>query len=636
MWEDSVKFFMAELLRNNLRVVFTSLSFFSLYYIAGEIMERKVNTMDNKVEENNVLFASGDGTAENPFVILDANGLKRISDQLSAHYKLGADIDRGGEAFTPIGNTKAAFTGSLDGGGHAVRNLKVSAGGYAGLFGKTSYAVIKNLRIEGAEVESTGAYAGILAGDMNGGSVSGCVLRGDVTGSSYTGGLAGNVASSIIMGCRVLGKVGGTSNTGGITGQLAGSNAKLQESCVEGNITGNAYVGGLIGQLSGSIIDCYMKGSVTSTSNSNYTGGLTGYSKSAAIKNSYASVQVSSKGQGLAYVYSSTTIQNSYFDSDIAEKTTPAGQARTTEQMHSKDTYEGWDMERIWEDQEGFCPILRKIEFFKNQLFELQVYNRTWHSAIVKWKAIANVAEYEMYFENAMKKLTETEIFIEDLSPDTDYELKAMAKLDDTTYVVSKVLKLKTRKISDVKGLHCTDKGENRITLTWAPIADARGYEVICNETIMLTDTNTCTLTELSADVPYVIYVRALLMDGGELASRPIVEKIYELIPQTDYAKEFIAKCEGQTWFIDEVENLLNQKGKSICTVKSRNDFAAIYALELSDRGISGQIPSAIGELFQLRYLYLANNDLSGQIPEEIASLAYLTDQDLSGNHFAV
>ena len=114
----------------------------------------------------------------------------------------------------------------------------------------------------------------------------------------------------------------------------------------------------------------------------------------------------------------------------------------------------------------------------------------------------------------------------------------------------------------------------------------------------------------------------------------PIVEKIYELESQTDYAREFLTKCEGQTWFIDEVENLLNQKGKSICTVSSKDDFAAIYALNLSGRGISGQIPLAIGELYQLRYLYLANNNLSGQLPKEIDTLAYLIGQDLSGNQF--
>lgn len=45
--------------------------------------------MDTNLEENRVLFAAGDGTAENPFVILDRDGLEAVSDNLSAHYKLG-------------------------------------------------------------------------------------------------------------------------------------------------------------------------------------------------------------------------------------------------------------------------------------------------------------------------------------------------------------------------------------------------------------------------------------------------------------------------------------------------------------------------------------------------------------------
>ena len=336
----------------------------------------------------------------------------------------------------------------------------------------------------------------------------------------------------------------------------------------------------------------------------------------------------------MVYVYSSTTIQNSFFDSDIAGKTSPASQARTTQQMFSKDTYTGWDMESIWEHKEGAYPLLRKIEFLNNQFFELQVYNRTWHSVIIRWAAILGVSEYELHFKGEVRKLSEPEVFIGDLVPDTDYELKVIAKLDDSIQVASQILKLRTRKISSIKGIHSTHKEENSITFTWDQIADAKGYEVTYGENVILTNTNTCTLTELNKDEPYVISVKALLMDGGELISRPIMEKVYELAPQTDYASEFLAKCEGQTWFIDEVESLLNQKGKSICTVNSRNDFAAIYALNLSGRGISGQVPAAIGELYQLRYLYLADNNLSGQLPEEIDALEYLIVQDLSGNQF--
>ena len=603
----------------------------------------------------------GDGTEGNPYRIGTGGGLKSIMYELSGKYLMVNDIDLMGETFTPIGTSSLYFSGTLDGDGHAVRGLKVAAEGYAGLFGKASGAAFKDLTIEEAEVESTKSYVGILAGYLSGGNVLRCNVQGSVSGKEYVGGIAGYASGGNIIGCQVLGELIGSSYTGGILGILTGNSGKLQGCSWEGIVRGGANaggltgnltsgnifscfartdvegtenVGGLVGELMGRVEDSYAIGKVASKTGKNTIGGIAGYSKSSTIKNSYASAQISSNGQGLAYVYSFTTIQNSFFDSDIAGKTSPASQARTTQQMFSKDTYTGWDMESIWEHEEGAYPLLRKIEFLKNQLFELQVHNRTWHSVIVRWAAISGAAEYELHFKGEVRKLSEPEVFIEDLRPDTDYELKVIAKLDDSIQVTSKILNLRTRKISAVKGFHSMHKEENSITLTWEQIAEAQGYEVIYGDNIILTDTNTCTLTELNNDVPYVISVRALLADGGELISSPIVEKIYELEPQTDYAGEFLAKCEGQTWFIDEVENLLNQKGKSICTVSSKDDFAAIYALNLSGRGISGQIPSAIGELYQLRYLYLADNNLSGQLPKEMDTLAYLISQDLSGNQF--
>lgn len=560
-----------------------------------------------KRKADNGEIIGGDGTEENPYRIRTLGGILCISFELSGSYLLVDDIDLEEISFVPIGTSVESFTGMFDGGGHAVKGLKVSVENYAGLFGTAKGATFKNIRIEDAQIGAASNYAGILVGSLEKGAIFGCYASGDVIGNSYVGGLAGRILDS---------------------------NTKVQESCIEGNITGNSYVGGLVGQLSGSIIDSYVKGSVTSSSNSNYTGGLAGYSSSSTIKNSYALAQISSNGQGLAYVYSSTTIQNSFFDSDIAGKTSPTSQARTTQQMFSKDTYADWDMESIWEYKEGTYPVLRKIEFRRHQFFELDVYKCTWHSAIIRWEAISGVAEYELHFNGEVRRISESEVFIEDLIPDTDYEFKVIAKLDDSIQVTSQILKLRTRKISSIKGLHSTHKEEDSITLTWDQIADAKGYEVTYGENVILTETNTCTLTELNKDEPYVISVKAFLLDGGELISSPIVEKVYELAPQTDYASEFLAKCEGQTWFIDEVENLLNQKGKSICTVNSRNDFAAIYALNLSGRGINGQVPAAIGELCQLRYLYLANNNLSGQLPEEIDTLEYLIGQDLSGNQF--
>ena len=34
--------------------------------------------------------------------------------------------------------------------------------------------------------------------------------------------------------------------------------------------------------------------------------------------------------------------------------------------------------------------------------------------------------------------------------------------------------------------------------------------------------------------------------------------------PQTEYAKRFIAACDGQTWFINEIERLLNAQQRTL------------------------------------------------------------------------
>lgn len=105
--------------------------------------------------------------------------------------------------------------------------------------------------------------------------------------------------------------------------------------------------------------------------------------------------------------------------------------------------------------------------------------------------------------------------------------------------------------------------------------------------------------------------------------------------PQTAYAKQFIEACEGQTWFIDEIERLLNQEQRTLDTVNGPEDFSEIRSLGLKDRNITGKIPSAIGELKELRYLFLSGNHLSGEIPASLYALPKLQNIDLSGNDYS-
>ncbi|MDR0490539.1 MAG: hypothetical protein LBH28_04765 [Oscillospiraceae bacterium] len=108
----------------------------------------------------------------------------------------------------------------------------------------------------------------------------------------------------------------------------------------------------------------------------------------------------------------------------------------------------------------------------------------------------------------------------------------------------------------------------------------------------------------------------------------------YSPAPKTEYAANFIAGCEGQQWFIDEVERLLNANQMTLGAITGSPDLDIITSLVLKDRGTTGKIPKAIGELRELRELVLSGNSLSGELPSELFSLAKLLDIDLAYNAY--
>lgn len=69
----------------------------------------------------------GQGTTESPFLITTAQQLMDIKNNLTAYYRLEADIDLQGISWIPLGNTSLPFKGTLDGNDHVIRNLTVTA-----------------------------------------------------------------------------------------------------------------------------------------------------------------------------------------------------------------------------------------------------------------------------------------------------------------------------------------------------------------------------------------------------------------------------------------------------------------------------------------------------------------------------
>ena len=240
----------------------------------------------------------GKGTAENPYEIRNAEDLKLLAknvnsgtDYAGKYFKQTANIDLKNETnWTPIGTLQGEevrpFQGTFDGGGHQITKLKITGGSYAGLFGYTKGAVIKNCNVTG-EVNGSNYSGGIVGYANDNTHILNCSFQGDVEGTgAYVGGIVGNTSSGCeVSGCFVTGKVEGSESVGGIAGWGAG---KIKNCYALADVTaaGNS-AGGIAGyafDVTITIENCYYSGNV-SAKNYNYAGGIAGTALGGTIQN---------------------------------------------------------------------------------------------------------------------------------------------------------------------------------------------------------------------------------------------------------------------------------------------------------------------------------------------------------------
>ena len=241
-------------------------------------------------------FYGGDGSRGDPFLVGDYDGLKAINNNLAGYYRLIADIDaspstseNGGKGFLPIGST-GGFTGSLDGCDNKVTGLRINrpTADYGGLFGYTNGGNIRDLGLEGADIDG-GQFAGGLVGLMAGASI---ISRVYATG----GDIAGNSATAY-------------TSTGGLVGIMTHT-SRISQSYASLSVSSNstnagAYSGGLVGSMNNtsSVHDSYATGDVRATTaiedEQAASGGLVGsMNDTSSIRNSYATGNVSSQSSG--------------------------------------------------------------------------------------------------------------------------------------------------------------------------------------------------------------------------------------------------------------------------------------------------------------------------------------------------
>jgi len=269
-------------------------------------------------------FASGSGTAEDPFIIRTAAQLMYFRNHVNAtknayqgkHILLDADIDLNHKTFgDPIGSDTRPFYGHFDGNGHRVINMKMESGVYfVGLFGYVVEATIENVTIENSLVKATAANAnaGALVGQGYGCRISNChnintsVTKEDgTTRQNGVGGLIGLVGdngsgsslkNSIIENCTNSGNIRGYIRAGGIWGCSVGSTQTI--ACTNtGNITGVDEAAGGIGGYdygTGVITKCANKqGNIKAVSTA---GGIVGYAQYTQISRCYNTGSVTASG----------------------------------------------------------------------------------------------------------------------------------------------------------------------------------------------------------------------------------------------------------------------------------------------------------------------------------------------------
>lgn len=278
-----------------------------------------------------------------PITINTVQDLQNINNNLSGDYVLGSDINAANVAFWPIGWGIGSFMGSLDGQGHTISNLTISANTRIGLFDTVGPSgTIQNIKLDNVDVSNiapanVGAIAGVNSGTITGVSVSGTVSdQGtgyicNCGGEGYAepggiirvGGIAGSNEGTIASSSSAVSVAGsGTdlAHLGGITGWNTGM---IDQSTATGSVTGGlgggdnaSYtLGGLVGSNYGSITQSSATGTVDHTGSDSDGGGLVGYNNAVGtISQSFATGATQGPGElgGFVGWNQGGTIRNSY------------------------------------------------------------------------------------------------------------------------------------------------------------------------------------------------------------------------------------------------------------------------------------------------------------------------------------
>lgn len=235
-------------------------------------------------DETDVLTA---GEQLSAYEIYNAAGIVWLSGRVTSKnatfegktIKLTEDIDMQGIEWTAIGNEDNPFKGNFDGQHYKINNLTISRDliFFAGLFGQVQDAAIRNVHVVNGKNDVAGEFNGSAAGICGSATnsiISGCSYEGEIGSEKDTvGGIVGSARkNTVIIGCKYSGSITVSSEgnfTGGIVGCVTGDGVTVTACYSDATLVNNQVmprVGGIVGfiiKVQSSITACYYTGEIS-------------------------------------------------------------------------------------------------------------------------------------------------------------------------------------------------------------------------------------------------------------------------------------------------------------------------------------------------------------------------------------
>jgi len=214
--------------------------------------------------QSDAVHMTGAGTNPDPYLVTNIAQLQLALYDLDADYRISQNINADiagyntGSGFNPIGKADHAFTGTLQGLGHILSDLKVNRSGtdYAGLFGVIGAAAeVSDLELLDLHVQGNNHVGGVAG--MNAGHLWNISITGPTTviGVNFVGGFVGTNTGSIQNASSRVNVIGDTSSGNNSVGLAVGQNTGTLDQVIAAyaTLTSNGAGGVLVGSGAGTV-----------------------------------------------------------------------------------------------------------------------------------------------------------------------------------------------------------------------------------------------------------------------------------------------------------------------------------------------------------------------------------------------